>query len=365
MKCTVSAGELSAALRGPCDRAKPSGLIPILKHVRCEAAGSRLLLLGHDLDSSSEAHLDAEVETSGACAIPAEPFARLIRGLPKGAHVVIEVTGKDVTIKSGRSRYKLPILPAIDMPEALCVEGGASFRVTADDLDQVFVRPRSAMDLKDPRPICHGIFLHSDAGKIVAAATSGVMLARYSTDIDAGGFLGAIIPRWASDEILKVGAGEMTISDRIISINSDRTTYSAKLIEAIFPERYRRTIPADGSRATLYREAAIEALSRIRAVSDFSGSDLLDISVGDGELILSMIGTADASEAIECESSSSAFVCLRSAHLLEALKSLRGEKVEFLIQSEREAFRIIDPSEPSAISVMMPCATRTVRAKAA
>jgi DNA polymerase III subunit beta len=361
MKCTVNAGDLSTALRGPCDRAKPQGSIPILKHVLCEAKDNRLSLLGHDLDSSSEAAIDAEVDAPSACAVPAEPLARLIGGLPKGAHIVLEVAGTDILIKSGRSRYKLPILPAMDMPAALSADGGTSFQMTKDDLEQVFARPRSATDLKDPRPICHGVYVHGEAGKLVSAATSGVVLSRFSTEIEAGEFRGAMIARASGDEILKFGAGELSVSDRIVSIKSGTRTYASKLIETVFPEHYRRTIHSEGTRATIFREAAIESLSRIRAVSDFVGSDLLDIDAGDGELTLSMVGAADGSETIECDGSVSAFVCVRSGHFLDALKALRGEKVEFLIPSEREPFRIIDPSEPSAIMILMPCASRTVR----
>jgi DNA polymerase-3 subunit beta len=361
MKCTVNAGDLSNALRGPCDRAKPHAQIPILKSVRAEAKDSRLFLLGHDLDSSSESSVEAEVEAPGACAIPAEPLARLVGGLPKGAHIVIEIVGTDAIIKSGRSRYKLPILPASDMPAPLSAEGGFRVQMSAADLEQAFVRPRPAMNLKDNRSICHGVYLHNEDGKIVSAATSGYMLMRFPTDIDAGEFKGAIIPRTATDEIIKIGAGEVVISDRIISIASGNTVYSSKLIEAIFPESYRRMILTEGPRAAIYREAAIECLSRLRAIGDFSGSDLVDLTVGDGELTISMVGMADGSETIECDGGQGAFACLRSGQLLEALKSMTGDRVEFLIPSERQPFRIIDPSEPLVVNVVAPCATKTER----
>lgn len=366
MKCTVNAGDLASALRGPCDRAKPHNVIPILKHIRCEAAGARLSLLGHDLDSSSEASLEADVDTPGACAIPADPLARLVGGLPKGAHIVIEIAGQDAIIKSGRSRYKLPILPAEDMPAPLTSAGGFRIQVTAGDLEQMFVRPRPAMNLKDNRPICHGVYLHNEGGKIVSAATSGFMLMRFATDIDAGEFSGAIIPRTATDEMIKIGAGEITISDRIISISAGNRVYSSKLIEAIFPEYYRRMILTDGPKATIYREAAIECLSRLRAIGDFSGSDLIDISVGNDELTISMAGMADGSETIECEGGKGAFVCLRSGQLMEALKTMTGDQVEFLIPSQSQPFRVIDPAEPLAVNVIAPCATKTdQKAKAA
>src|SRR6266576_6649788 len=110
MKFTVNAGELSLALRGPCDRAKPHNTIAILKHIRIEAKDAQLSLLGHDLDSSSEARIDAEVTSPGACTLPAEPLSRLVNGLPKAAHVSFDLDALTCIIKSGRSRYKLPTM---------------------------------------------------------------------------------------------------------------------------------------------------------------------------------------------------------------------------------------------------------------
>src|SRR6266705_3525762 len=109
MKFTVNAGELSLALRGPCDRANKSHTpIAILKHIRIEAKDAQLALLGHDLDSSSEARIDAEVTAPGACTLPAEPLARLVNGLPKAALVSFDLDALTCIIKSQRSRYKLP-----------------------------------------------------------------------------------------------------------------------------------------------------------------------------------------------------------------------------------------------------------------
>jgi DNA polymerase-3 subunit beta len=366
MKCTVTAGELSAALRGPCDRTKPHTVIPILQHIRCEAMGAKLNLLGHDLDSSSEASIDAEVSVPGACAIPGAPFARLIAGLPKAAAVVIELIGQDAIIKSGRSRYKLPILPAGDMPLPLSAEDGFKLNASLADLEQLLVRPRPTIDVKEPRTCFQGFYLHDDGGKVCSVATNGNFLMRFSTDLEAKGFGGAIIPRVAADEIIKIGAGELTISSRIISISAGNRIYSSKIIDAIFPEHYRRTIPETNEACiTVDKDAMLECLGRLRAVGDFSGSDLVDISVGADEISISATGVADGAETIECDATEGKFVCLRSAQLAEALKSMKGETLEIYIKSEREPLRIVDRSEPLAINVLMPCATKTARAQAA
>jgi DNA polymerase-3 subunit beta len=367
MKFTVNAGELSTALRGPCDRAKPHNTIPILKHIRIEAGDAQVSLLGHDLDSSSEARIDAEITTPGACALPAEPLSRLVNGLPKSASVAFDLDAMTCIIKSGRSRYKLPTLDVANMPPALTATGVVKFAVTEDDLEQLFVRPRNALNPKDQRPMCNGVFLHGDAGKLSSVGTSGFVLMRFSTDIDNGDFKGAIIPRVASDELLKFGGGEIEISDRIISITNGHRIYAAKMIDAIFPPDYRRIIPdlELSAPVIIYREGLMESLSRLRSVGDFIESDLIDISVSPDEISISITGAADGAETIECEASESKLVCVRSTQLLEALKVMRGDKLHLHITGQSAPMRVVDPSEPTAINVLMPCASTTRRAEAA
>ena len=362
MKITVNAGEFFAALRGPYDRSKPQGFIPVLKHIRVEASGERIGLLGHDLDSSSEASVDAEVEVEGVSVIPAEPLVRLVGGLPKAASVIIEIVGLDAIVRSGRSRYKLPTMLSGDMPLALSADGGFSFSVATADLEQLLLRPRPTIDVKEPRTCFQGLYLHADGGKLCSVATNGSFLMRFSTEIDAAGFPGAIVPRTAADEILKIGAGEITISDRIISISSGSRTYSSKLIDSTFPEHYRRTIPATDSGFVKFdRDTVLEGLARLRAVGDFGGSDLIDIAAGAGEMTISVTGAADGSEKIECDADSELFTCLRSTQFLESLKAMKGETLALYCRSAREAVRIFDPAEPSAVNVLMPCASKTAR----
>lgn len=366
MKFTVNAGELSAALRGPCDRARTSAVIPILKHVLFSVEGPRLSILGHDLDSSSESFVDVETASPGACAIPAEPIVRIVNGLPKAASVVFEIDGRNVTIRSGRSRYKLPILDAADMPLPLVAENGLRVTVSAGQLEQLFSRQRAAVNLKHNQGFLRGVYLHNEAKKLSSAATTGYVLLRFSSDIDAGDFKGAIIPKSAADEILKMGAGELSISDRIVSIAAKHQIYSSRIIDATFPD-YRRVIPElDGTKIVVDRDALIECVSRLSSIGTFIESDLIDISIGVDELSISMTGTADGAENIECEASESAFICLKGSQLLDALKAMRGESLELYIRNENSAFRIVDRSEPDAINVLMPCASKTNRrAKAA
>jgi DNA polymerase III subunit beta len=365
MKFTVNAGELSAALVGPCARARAANVIAILKHVRCESVGAEVRLLGHDLDSSSEATVPAEVHLHGACAIPAEPLARIVAGFHKAASIIVEIVGTDAIIRSGRSRYKLPVLDAKEMPPPLTADGGTTLKISSEDIKQLFVRGRSAISPKEPRTCLQGFYLHADAKRLCSVATNGYALMRFGTSIEPGDFKGAIIPRSAADEIAKFGkGGEIAISDRIVSFCVAGAIYSSKLVDSTYPESFHRIIGATEEHigmAKIDRETVLECLSRLRAAGDFSETDLIDIEITNDEISISVTGAADGAEKIECESETPGFVCLRAEQLTSALEIMNGETVQFRVPNEREAFRVIDSTEPFAVNILVPCASKTNR----
>lgn len=364
MKCTVVAGELLDALRSVQARTK-GNVLAILSHVRFGVDKGRLSLLGHDMDSSSEAFVDVDSAETGECAIPAEPLARLIAGLPKSTHVVIAQEGQFVTIKTGRSRYKLPVMETKDFPAALSAEGGLSFKVTAEDVQQLFVRPAGALDPKDQRPMAMGVFVHEEKGCLVGAGYAAYNLFRFATDIPANGFGGVMVPRSSIDEIAKIGPGDIRISDRILEIRTPSRVYCSKLIDATFPGAYRKMLPeAAGAYFDFDRDWFMSALSRLAAISDFSGEKLLDVTLSQDEASAALVGVADGIETMECETvdSSGKTFCMPVAQLLRACQALNGEKLRIFLRREMDPVLIYDPEEPTAVNVQMPCVSKTHKA---
>lgn len=366
MKLTVVASELLSGLRSVQARAKAANR-DILTHIRFTAAAGRLDLLGHDMDSSSEAFISAEIEVPGSCAIPAEPLIRLISGVHSAVHVTLELDGHQVAIKASRSRYKLPVMQAQDFPAPLSPGEGLTFKVTKDDISQMLVRPADALDPKDVRPIASGVFLHEEQGALCGAGYAAYNLYRFSTDIPANGFAGVIVPRGSIDEIAKIGAGEMRVSERALEIRTPTRVYCTKLIDGKFPEQYRRMLPpAEGAFIEVDRDEFTACLTRLVAISDYSGERFMDVSVGDGNVSARVLGSADGVETIECDVSDAAgkTFCLPVTQLLKGLKALKGEKLRVYLRNPMDPVRVSDPSEPSAVNVQMPCVSKNVRGEA-
>lgn len=372
MKFTVNAGDFDSALKSVQGRARVSTTIPILKCILVTASDAKVSVLGNDLDSSSFASLDAEVTTPGAWALPAEHLIRAVEGLPKSAHIVVEFDGKargqQVTVKSGRSRHTIPILPAADFPNALSAKGGYSFDVTSDELDQLFARPIGAVDSKHSITSITGVWLHLESGNLVSTGLDGHSMLQFGTQIAGGEFKGVIVPHYAISEILKIGAGSVSVTDRTIEIDAGSRSYCSKLIDGTFPLSYQKAIPGtDGPHVIIDREALIERLVRLESIGAIYNEKTIDVSVNDGDLVMTLTTSlADGAETVECESEDAdgKFFCLRTEQLLDACRSLRGEKIKIFVNTESLPIRIFDPSEPDAISFEMLCKSKNRKATA-
>ncbi|QND30895.1 hypothetical protein HB772_00225 [Sinorhizobium meliloti] len=96
--------------------------IPILQNVLFEkdsASSDKLIARFTNLDIEATARFSAEVDSDfEAFTVPAGTLSDIVNKLPDGAEIALlpdrtnGLTG--VTLKSGRSRFKLPVLPADD-----------------------------------------------------------------------------------------------------------------------------------------------------------------------------------------------------------------------------------------------------------
>lgn len=352
MKFTIQSVVLMDGLKSVSARAGNNKVsdLAILKHIRFDVAGSRLTLLGHDMSASSEAYLGADAASDGACAVPGDSIVRLIGALPKEAHLVVERDGHQITVKSGRSRYKLPVLAADDFPQALACESASSVDLDADDIRHLFDRPRAAIDPKDNRLFCMGAFIHAADGVLCAAATDGKHFVRYSSKARMPTMAGAIIPTSALAEISKLGAegGKLSISDRTVSFETENRRYCSKLIDARFPDYINFTPPLVDRYVEVDREELAACFHRMASIAAIDSQMHFDI--GPGEIVISVSGTGEGIETVRCSGDAPPVsVCGSVDQFVETMKMLDGEVLHLHISPKATVFRVTDPSEPSAI----------------
>lgn len=350
MKFTAQASSLLPTLKLAQARAKSGSPIPILGHILLTVDGNRLTATGNDLDASTQAFATVEGGSNGSCAVPAETLVRLVSALPGEAHLSIEADSKQIALKAGKSRYKLPILPASDFPQAFACEGKFSVDLSAADISQLFTRPASAIHRDEHRAILRGCYLHSIDGKLSSVGTDGVHLLALSTEHQAASFAGAIVPLWAAAEIEKVGksGGKLTIAEATLSFETAEARYFSKLVDGKYPY-YQNAVPRVlADYVTIDRE---EALALVKRLAVLAGNEAeIALSFGDGEIIASIDGLGTGAETIPCSGVSSAYIAVAPHRLVEMLALPKGETIQLHL-IDGGIIRIVDPFEPAATIV--------------
>lgn len=351
MKFTIQSGVLMDGLKSVHGRTTTKGVDAVmLKHIRFEVAGSSLTLLGYDLSASSEAYLGVDSPVDGACAVPGDSIVKLIGSLPKEVHVVIELDDRQITIKAGRSRYKLPVLLSRDFPKALVCENASSVDLDADAIHQLFDRPKAAIDPREDRPFCMGAYVHSADGVICSAATDGKHFVRYASKASLPDLIGVVVSTAAMAEIVKLGPGKLSVSDRTISLETPTRRYCSKLIEARFPDYTKFAPPLIDNYVEVDRAELSACFQRLASIAAMDSQIYFEI--GAGEIVISVAGAGEGIETVRCSGeATSALVCGSVDQFLESMKMLDGEVLHLHVspRATATAFRITDPSEPTAI----------------
>lgn len=309
----IARNELARLLAATVKVVEARNTIPILSTVRLVAAYGTLTATATDLDVAVTASTAADGEFS-AC-IDARMIGDIVRKLPTDAEVDIDVDGNIATLKAGRARFKLPVLPVSDFPN---IEHGAYDAEFDADLAALFAPVKFAISSEEQRYYLNGVFLHVADGRLAAVATDGHRLARHiGQEIDVA-FAGIIVPRKMS-EIMPSGTVSVAVSGTKIRVVSDGAVFVSKLIDGTFPD-YLRVIPTGNDNLARADKAALAAATdRVAIVSAAHGSGVR-MAVGGGAIVLTVRGVAEATDSVPCDYDGEEIVIgFNSRYVTEAL----------------------------------------------
>lgn len=364
MKLICERDALRAVLSHVASRARGKTKIPILQHVLLDAADAKkLALTATDLDTRCVATCPAEVAGSGTTTVNADHLARLVDGLPAGGQVSMEMKGSDLHITCGRSKYKLPTLPAIDFPEASDLTDPSEFSLKSADAKRLFNEPAPAVSTETSRFYLCGGHLKKRRDGIAVTATNGISLVRLTIPSDIQLERECIIPKPAMAELVKLAAtGDVTIrldGHRIEAVAAN-VVFSSKLIEATFPDAD-RVIPALQPTFIQFDRGEFgAALKRLTGLADDNSTIDIRWKAGETtiEVALSGNGSGTESVACECDVEESGEISFSPRVLGEMLEVGNGELVQFHIGSPQAPMLIVDPSDKGLTVVAMPCRSR-------
>lgn len=363
MKFTAERNGLKEALAVVVGRTK-GGTIPILSHVLIEGKGQTIRLIGHNLDSSSQVTIPAEIEASGSVAIPGDYFAKLVAGFPEGSQVILDSTALAAKVECGRSSYQFQLMAPEDFPPPLSPENPISFVLTAKQVARAFKTPESSMCNEQSRIYLAGIFFHKSNKRLAAASTNGHTLIRVFVDADVPDFAGVIVPDKSCHEIVRLIGNapdaKFEVSPRLIAVEAGNRRFVSKLIDATYPD-YERVIPqATCPLIAVMSDDMDAALARLAAACDREKTPIARFAWRDDVEAISIslrsdVGQGEEQIECDCPGKDAGEVGAQIDYVRNVIDALGGSRVRIFITDPGTAIRFENPDDPDVVGVVMPC----------
>ena len=342
--------------------------IPILANVLLDAADGTLRLKATDLDLEASESLQAMVTQAGATTVPAHMLYDIVRKLPDGAQVEVDMRGETtLLVQAGRARFELQALPKSDFPDLTAGQFTHVFQIASADLRRLIERTQFAISTEETRYYLNGIFLHTidvdGVLKLRAVATDGHRLAKTETEAPSGSqdMPGIIVPRKTVGELLKLlegheGEASVELSESKIRVSIDSVVLTSKLIDGTFPD-YARVIPQANDKALdVERPAFAAAVDRVSTVASERGR-AVKLAMGDGKLTLTVTNpdSGSATEELMVEYAGDPLeIGFNARYLMDIAGQLETDNARFMLADAGAPTLVQDADGSDTLYVLMP-----------
>ncbi len=279
MKFTAEKKSLLDGLQTISGAVANKSTLPILTNIILETEDETLKLVATDLEVSIETHVEANIEISGSCTIPAKKLRRLVKELPSPeTEILFEITDDskaELRIQETSSSFSMPVLDREEYPDLPSVDEGINFSVDVQELNHILDHSTFAAGSDTSRSYLCGVFFDLDGENMSVVATDAHRLALHETEIQGNDeSLNLLVPTKASKELTKILRDsededlQVTSDEQLVRFETSNTRMVSRLIDEDFPD-YDQVIPDDyQKRVSVNRDRFLDAVKRVSLMAD-------------------------------------------------------------------------------------------------
>lgn len=316
--------------------------IPVLSHLLLTTREDRLHLAATDLDVSLTSWCEADVKETGGIAVQAKKLTEIIRSLTGDEVHLVQEEPRILTIRAGKSRFKIHGLAPDDFPTLPNVEDSPQVEIPFGDFRRMVSKILFAVSAEESRFQLNGALLKLKEGGLEMVATDGHRLALVEGGLEgngAGSQDSVLVPRKALQELQRLeGEGSLGYrrGEHHLSFRLGRRELICRILEGTFPD-YERVIAKDNDKKVLFdrrtfsdavQRAALMTGDRARAVRLQFTPDQVVISAANSDL-------GEAVEEVSCDYDGPEFrVGINPDYLRDFLGAVDTERVRLELKDE-------------------------------
>lgn len=337
--------------------------LPILANVLLAAGERELTLTATDLEVELSTRVGLPADAPGEITLPARKLHDILRALPEDGVVTLSVDGDKATVRCGRSRFTLAMLPAGDFPTLEDLPFAGDIRLPQGALRSLIERTHFAMAQQDVRYYLNGMLLEVNGGTLRSVATDGHRLAMCSLDaqIPSQDRHQVIVPRKGILELARLlteqdGEVGIVLGQHHIRATTGEFTFTSKLVDGKFPD-YERVLPRGGDKLVVGdRQQLREAFSRTAILSNEKYRGIrLQLSNGLLKIQANNPEQEEAEEEVQVEyNGGNLEIGFNVSYLLDVLGVIGTEQVRFILSDSNSSALVHEADNDDSAYVVMP-----------
>jgi len=330
-------GEL-APMQGIVER---KTTIPVLSHLLLTAREDRLHLAATDLDVSLTSWCEADVKREGGIAVQAKKLMEIIRSLTGEEVLIVQEEPRVLTIRAGKSRFKIHGLSPDDFPTLPAVDDARRVEIPFTDFRRMITKILFAVSAEESRFQLNGALLKLKDGSLEMVATDGHRLALVEGGLggDHGAEDSVLVPRKALQELQRLeGDGNILYGrgEHHLSFGLGRRELICRILEGTFPD-YERVIAKDNDKKVLFdRRNLVDAVQRA-AIMTGDRARAVRLQFAPEQMVISAVNSdlGEAVEEVPCDYDGPEFrVGINPDYLTQFLAAVETEKVRLELKDE-------------------------------
>lgn len=334
--------------------------VPALTGIHCAARDAQLILTANNLQIAIQTSAPCTVFETGEYILDGRLFAELVRKLPNDDNVIVEYQDNQIAITAATMEFFLNTIPADEFPPyPECSE--KILALTDHELERLIRNSSFATSNEEHQPIFSGVlmdigekgfqFVATDSNRLAyVEATSGEALVKNRQFVIPKVNLlelNRCLPM--TEELVEVFYG-----DNQLAFKFDGTIFTTRLIDGKFPNYRAVLFTEQETSVVIKRRQFIEALQRASLFTRIEKIPVI-IQVTDGVLEIgttSRLGKAQEQYSVE-QRGKNERAAYSPKFILDMLRTMAGEQVEFKFEGSRQALIKPEDSEDH-LYILMP-----------
>ena len=338
LKASCPQGELHEILQVVSRGVSGRSTQPVQNNIFLSSTEGKLRLVATDLEYLSlDASVPAEVGEEGSVTIPGRLFNEIVASLPEESVALESQNAGELTIRCGKSNYRVRGLPPDDFQFLPNIEAEAEFSVPEGDLRKILAQTVFGCSQDETRPILTGALFFVKPESLIVVATDTYRLALRTLPLASG--MGEekkiIVSARILGELMRILQEGSTapvavrLSRRLVEFEVRNLKIASRLIEGEFPN-YEKVIPQDPDKKMVVQIPALERALRRAFIVARHDSNRVVLRGADNLLRISAQapdqGTVE--EEVEMELTGDAIeIAFNARYLLDMLEAAGSEQI--------------------------------------